>query len=94
MKDLSLKPAESETIQALNSPELELSFPAADVEEPAEEPVDASGACAQADSDKAAAAKTAGIARCNFFTDCLLEQTMIQRWKTRGACVADRAIKL
>ncbi|EFT28327.1 hypothetical protein HMPREF9594_01697 [Cutibacterium acnes HL005PA1] len=73
---------------------MELSFPAADVEEPAEEPVDASGACAQADSDKAAAAKTAGIARGKFFTDCLLEQTMIQRWKTRGACVADRAIKL
>ncbi|EFS73668.1 hypothetical protein E5345_00580 [Propionibacterium sp. NM47_B9-13] len=66
-------------MQALNSPEFELSFPAAEVEELAEEPVDASGACAQADSDRAAAAKTARIARCDFFTDCLLEQTMIQQ---------------
>ncbi|KXA65989.1 hypothetical protein HMPREF3223_02112 [Cutibacterium avidum] len=66
-------------MQALNSPEFELSLAADEVPvELDEEPEDASGACAHADSDRAAAAKTAGMARCDFFTDCLLEQTMIQ----------------
>ncbi|RFT42960.1 hypothetical protein DMY01_10525 [Cutibacterium avidum] len=67
-------------MQALNSPEFELSFAVAEVAvELDEDPEDASGACAHADSDSAAAARTAGIARCDFFTDCLLEQTMIRR---------------
>jgi hypothetical protein len=73
LKDLSLNPAESETIQALKAPE-PADPEAAPAEAEALEPPDWSGAWAQADRDRAIAENTADAARTDFFTDCLLEQ--------------------